>query len=211
MVTSTLPLSIIGAMQRSSPHLTKLWLEWTDVPDLDACTFDLGRGSASGPATFVRLPNNCSSPEATWGKLAEIFNVPAASISTRDVYLPYTSKAHQNFWAWAVAREQQIASPVEWWWLLVQMRRHGVEQASTMLLAALGLSVSDFRDVVCHWRNPTLDSRGRLVGEVYQQPTALVLVFPVDHRQRANLAIDLSEPATMNRVMEALLTVALSR
>ena len=206
----SLPISLVGAMQRCAPHLTSLWLEWLGVPDLHGCTFEVTRGSSHGPATTIRLPNRVADPKATWEALADVLSLSPKSISTREIQVPYSSKAHQSFWDFARKREDMVSGPLEWWWAFCILRLHSVDAASVALLTQLGLKESDFRSSLVNFVNPTLDSRGRLVdASEYRQPIAMEVVEPVDYTSRSTLRIDLTQ--SQARVATALIEVALSR
>lgn len=212
-MSRTLPLSIIGAMQRSAPQLTSLWLEWTGIHDLHRCTFDIAKGANTGPATIIRLPNAASNPTKTWKDLASVFRVPVKTLSTKEIYIGYnTNKVphHENFWKFVTNREERVAAgPLEWWWVLAQLRLHSVQAASSALFTTLGLNQNDFRDALIEFVNPTLSTRGVLKTGQYVQPIALDVICPEEYLRRATLRIDLTK--SQERVSKALLEVALAR
>lgn len=208
-----LPLSIIGAMQRSAPQLTSLWLEWTGIHDLNRCTFDVAKGAHTGPATIIRLPNSATNATKTWKDLSSVFKVPVKSLSTKEIYIGYNSNKvhhHENFWKFVALREERVvAGPLEWWWTLCQLRLHSIQAASSALLTALGLNQNEFRDTLVEFVNPTITRRGVLQAETYQQPIAMDVVCPEEYLHRATLRIDLTK--SQERISKALLEVALAR
>lgn len=189
-----LSLSIIGAMQRTCPKLTALWLEWTGIPDLDKCSFEVKRGErGSGPWTHIKIPARVSNPYATWEAFYNVVNADKHDRrETTPIVIPYKTDYAQRFWTYCENRHGQITGPLEWWWALACLRHQGSISASRQLLSALGVSPDKVKAGLVSFVNPTI-LNGDLTGDYYHGPTHMRVHYPADRKTRANINIKVSK------------------
>lgn len=221
----TLPISIIGALQRSAPQLTSLWLEWTGIPNFELCTFEVAKGGTavrpsqgaesdhghgpSGPLTTIILPAGIDAA-VTWKSIYDVLLFKKRDrAETKAIHIPYRSNAHEAFWDYCEKRELgEVHGPLEWWWALAILRHRGLSAVSALLLEKLGLNEPEFAGFVVSWVNPTLDSRGRMTAETYYPPTHMRLSPPLSAGPKSSLRVDLTAKP---QVTKAVVDLALGR
>lgn len=201
MKSSGAQLAIIGAMQRSHPALTQLWLRWTGIPDLEAAEFGLSRPEEGGhPDTQVTLPPKAGI-QVGWNQFCDAMGLAEDAQERRSMPIRLTShhSAHSTFWASMYRREMQdVDGPLEWWWRLLVLRNRGIKRASKKLATAVFGEDAIFNDCVLSLENSSLLKEGRRAEEIlangYRRPTRLLITRSVSLKsQREGLAFSLDD------------------
>lgn len=201
MKSSGAQLAIIGAMQRSHPALTQLWLRWTGIPDLEHATFGLMRAEEGGPPdTSVTLPPK-PGIQVGWSAFCDAMGLPEDATERRSMPIRITAKdqAHQTFWAAMYKREMNdVDGPLEWWWRLLVLRNRGIARASKKLAIAVFGEDAIFNDCVLSLENKSLLKEGRRAEDIldngYRRPTRLLITRSVSQKaQREGLAFSLDD------------------
>jgi hypothetical protein len=205
-------LAVIGAMQRSHPALTQLWLRWTGIPDLEHAEFGLSRPEEGGaPDTRVTFTPKAG-VQSGWQAFCDAMGLEPDAVERRSmpIHLKAKSKAHLLFWQAMLQREMNdVDGPLEWWWRLLVLRNRGIKRASKKLATAVFGEDAIFNDCVLSLENRSLSKEGRRVENIlvtgYKRPTRLLITRSVSLKaQREGLAFSLDDDK-----LRALLTTRL--
>jgi len=210
-------IGVVGAMQRAHPALTELWLQWTGVPHLERCTFDLRRDEKNVPVTSVKIPALLAT--STWPAFCDLLQAEEDSNERNQMPVELTAKnpAHDTFWSALRRRERdEVDGPLEWWWHLMQLRYKGIHKASRALLHEL----TDDRDVLfrglVHFVNPSLQpghrARQILRSGTYRQPTHMNVVLRAPRKSAVEgFTFDLANAPFKGKVVSTLLNLSTAR
>lgn len=212
-------IGVIGAMQRSHPALTELWLKWTGINGASRMEFGLGASEdrGAGPVTQILVSARDAhswKPFCDFLKLAE--DDPART--TMPIRLGERSPAHQEFWGSLKKRElEEVDGPLEWWWRLLVLRQRGVHRASKVLLSSLFGEQPEFRGAVVSFINPSLKREGRRAEDIlplssYESTKALALHFVGPREEtKTSLEIALDDATLKLRLTSALIDLSVAR
>jgi hypothetical protein len=218
-----IPIGLIGAVQRMSPPVAAIWLQWSGVPDADKCVFDVA-GDSRAAMSVIHVSPWCVDVERTRTKLADFMRLPRMAPERRTVPIRIGINEPWNaaFWARVVRRDaRKLPSPLEFWWMLACIRHGGVVRTSTLALKALGVKsrTTMFTGCALELVNPTFRANAQTLADAmagaYAQPTNLNVYLQVDaadshiHRGKSLITIPLKED-TRDKVAGAIMSLALS-
>ena len=201
MKSSGAQLAVIGAMQRSHPALTQLWLRWTAIPDLEQATFGLMRAEEGGPPdTSVTLPPK-PGILVGWTAFCDTMGLPPDSLERRSMPMRIAAKeaAHGAFWDAMLQRElNDVDGPLDWWWRLLVLRNRSIKRASKKLATATFGEDQLFDGCILSLENTSLAKEGRRADDLlvngYRRPSRLLVTRSVTGKsQREGLAFSLDD------------------
>lgn len=216
---NTVQLGVIGAMQRSHPALTRLWLQWTGVPGLERAAFDMVRPEeGTNPSTQIKLAAQ-SGVYQTWERLCDTLGMPQDAPERRSmpIHLRAKDKSHSSFWGAMKKRElEEVDGPIEWWWRLMVLRYRGVQKASKVLIREAIGDHGALDSGVIHFNNPTLIAPDKpddpIINGQYIQPTHVTVSFRVKWDETVEgLAFDLNDTSFKGRFLSRLIDLATLR
>lgn len=220
MSTSTrlIQLSVIGAMQRSNPALTQLWLQWTGIRYLDLASFDTVRPDEPGPSgTQITLAPKLDAREG-WDALCDSLGIGADAQERRTMPIRLDAKhtGHSAFWQHMKERELTVVDgPLEWWWRLLVLRQRGIRRASRLLATRVFGDDPFCRAAILSFDNPSLAKEGRRALDIctsYKSPQAVVLSVPVSKgSKREALAFSLSDAKLRAHLTSSVIDLATTR
>ena len=206
-----IPISLIGAGQRSIPALTSLFLRWTGIPDLERVSFGYERGRKTGPCSNLRFPPGRNTPQTIMAMHDVLGSEADERVVRQNLILAYNDYRHDRWWRYLVTRElQEVQGPLEWWWWLACLRHGGLKQASISMMGFMGVDARHAKRALLSFVNPSLPATtGKLVeseNTTYEPPMALRISWPED-----TVTIPLSRAKESKLVTTSLLKCAMKK
>ncbi len=211
---TTIQIGVVGAMQRSHPALTQLWLRSQGIPGLEYCSFNMTRDDQSpNPMTRIELAAIENQLAQLRAGLCDILGYAEDHVNqrSREVMVGADEEGHQNFWRYVKNREMTVVDgPLEFWWHLLVMRRRGIDRASKVLLRTLAPQLARGR---VSWKGVLKPGShaGAICKKQYEHPTALVVSFASHaEAQFDTVELDLLNLKFKAKVCQTLMELAIS-
>jgi hypothetical protein len=164
----SLPLAVLGAMQRAHPAITELFFYWTGVPHLAGVTFTFQNNEKNElPFSMVILPAHTTTAESQ-NAIGDLlgFDEDASERHQSNIVLPYLSQANTNFWEFCAKRQHELETPLEFWWYLLVLRSGSPERATSLVLNHLGVYDIFSRRAILSIQNPSIKASARTAKEL---------------------------------------------
>lgn len=211
----TIQAGVVGAMQRSHPALSQLWLKSLGIPGIEFCKFNSMRDDVGHiPMTVIELAPIEGKLGQMRQDLCDVLGYPEDHDNRRSsrVMVTHDEEAHQHFWRYARDRElDDVDGPLEFWWELLVIRCRGIKAASRALLGVIAPDLARGRVSFDSCLKTGTSAKSIVPKEGYSHPEQVRVTFPeLKNTQYNTVELDLQDLKFKATLVRTLIELAIS-